>query len=105
MRIALFTDTYPPQINGVAASTSILRNELEKHGHDVVVVTTYKGSGKHKWDDDHKVLRLAGVHLRIIRHMKTIHIMSTSLILVKLMKSQRLVLRSYLVFMEILLLK
>ena len=40
MRIALFTDTYPPQINGVAASTSILRNELEKHGHDVVVVTT-----------------------------------------------------------------
>ena len=57
MRIALFTDTYPPQINGVAASTSILRNELEKHGHDVVVVTTYKGSGKHKWDDDHKVLK------------------------------------------------
>ena len=56
MRIALFTDTYPPQINGVAASTFILRNELEKHGHDVVVVTTYKGSGKHKWDDDHKVL-------------------------------------------------
>ena len=66
MRIALFTDTYPPQINGVAASTSILRNELEKHGHDVVVVTTYKGSGKHKWDDDHKVLRLAGVQLKFL---------------------------------------
>lgn len=66
MRIALFTDTYPPQINGVAASTFILRNELEKHGHDVVVVTTYKGSGKHKWDDDHKVLRLAGVQLKFL---------------------------------------
>ena len=66
MRIALFTDTYPPEINGVAASTYILRNELEKHGHQVYVVTTYKGSGKHKWDDDHKVLRLAGVQLKFL---------------------------------------
>jgi 1,2-diacylglycerol 3-alpha-glucosyltransferase len=66
MRIALFTDTYPPQINGVAASTYILRNELEKHGHEVYVVTTYKGSGKHKWDDDHKILRLAGVQLKFL---------------------------------------
>ncbi len=66
MRIALFTDTYPPQINGVAASTYILRNELEKHGHEVYVVTTYKGSGKHKWDEDHKILRLAGVQLKFL---------------------------------------
>ncbi len=66
MRIALFTDTYPPQINGVAASTYILRNELEKHGHEVYVVTTYKGSGKHKWDEDHKILSLAGVQLKFL---------------------------------------
>lgn len=66
MRIALFTDTYPPQINGVAASTYILRNELEKHGHQVYVVTTYKGSGKHQWDDDHKILQLAGLQLKFL---------------------------------------
>lgn len=66
MRIALFSDTYPPQINGVAASTFILRNELEKHGHEVYVVTTYKGNGKHKWDDDHKVLMLAGLQLKFL---------------------------------------
>lgn len=66
MRIALFTDTYPPEINGVAASTYILKNELEKHGHEVYVVTTYKGSGKHRWDEDHKVLRLAGVQLKFL---------------------------------------
>lgn len=66
MRIALFTDTYPPQINGVASSTYILRNELEKHGHEVYVVTTYKGSGKHTWDDEHKILRLAGVQLKFL---------------------------------------
>lgn len=66
MRIGLFSDTYPPQINGVAASTFILRNELEKHGHEVYVVTAYKGKGKHKWDEEHKILMLAGVQLKFL---------------------------------------
>lgn len=35
MRIGLFTDTYPPEINGVANSTYILRTQLEKMGHEV----------------------------------------------------------------------
>ena len=30
MKIGLFSDTYPPEINGVANSTYILKNELEK---------------------------------------------------------------------------
>ena len=29
MKIGLFSDTYPPEINGVANSTYILKNELE----------------------------------------------------------------------------
>ena len=47
MRIGIFTDTYLPDINGVASSSHILRNELVKHGHDVLVVTTEikKGTG------------------------------------------------------------
>ena len=40
MRIGLFSDTYPPEINGVANSTYILRTELLKQGHDVYVITT-----------------------------------------------------------------
>lgn len=66
MRIALFTDTFPPEINGVANSTNILRNELEKHGHEVYVVTTFSGSGHAKWDDDGKILRLAGKELKFL---------------------------------------
>ena len=66
MRIALFTDTFPPDINGVANSTYILRNELERHGHTVFVVTTYAGAGHAKWDDDGKILRLAGLELKFL---------------------------------------
>ena len=40
MKIALFSDTYLPDINGVATSTNILRNELVRLGHDVLVVTS-----------------------------------------------------------------
>ena len=39
MRIGLFTDTYPPYINGVSTSVMMLKNGLEKLGHTVYVVT------------------------------------------------------------------
>ena len=39
MRIGLFTDTYPPFINGVSTSVSMLKKALEKKGHEVYVVT------------------------------------------------------------------
>ncbi len=66
MRIGLFTDTYPPDINGVANSTYILQHELMKHGHTVYVITTYAGAGYAKWDEDGTVLRLAGVELKFL---------------------------------------
>lgn len=40
MKIGLFTDTYNPQINGVASSVKILKNNLELLGHEVHVFTT-----------------------------------------------------------------
>ncbi len=40
MRIGLFTDTYYPQINGVATSVLMLKENLEKLGHKVYVFTT-----------------------------------------------------------------
>jgi 1,2-diacylglycerol 3-alpha-glucosyltransferase len=40
MKIGLFTDTYLPQINGVATSVFMHKENLEKLGHQVFVFTT-----------------------------------------------------------------
>ncbi len=40
MNIGLFTDTYYPELNGVANSVYLLKQELEKRGHNVYVITT-----------------------------------------------------------------
>jgi len=40
MKIGLFTDTYYPQISGVAASVSTLKEQLISRGHDVYIFTT-----------------------------------------------------------------
>lgn len=40
MKIGLFTDTYYPQINGVATSVLMLKENLENLGHKVYVFTT-----------------------------------------------------------------
>ncbi|NIZ19791.1 glycosyltransferase [Entomospira culicis] len=41
MRIALFTDTYLPQKNGVAVAVNQLKHELVKMGHEVFVYTIH----------------------------------------------------------------
>lgn len=40
MNIGLFTDTYFPQLSGVATSIQTLKNALEKDGHSVFIFTT-----------------------------------------------------------------
>ena len=40
MNIGLFTDTYFPQVSGVSTSVKLLRNELVKLGHTVIIFTT-----------------------------------------------------------------
>src|SRR5262245_19084122 len=40
LRVALFTDTYSPQMNGVAKTLLRLVSELGKRGHSVRVFTT-----------------------------------------------------------------
>ena len=40
MRIAMFTDTYFPQLNGVATSVQMLSQYLKAEGHEVFVFTT-----------------------------------------------------------------
>lgn len=48
MKIAMFTDTYFPQVSGVATSIKILVDELEKRGHEVVIFTTSDPDAKGK---------------------------------------------------------
>ena len=39
MNIGIFMDTYEPQVNGVVTSTKMLKDELEKLGHQVTIIT------------------------------------------------------------------
>ncbi|MCU9532938.1 glycosyltransferase family 4 protein [Streptococcus sp. CSL10205-OR2] len=59
MRIGLFTDTYFPQVSGVATSIYTLKTELEKLGHDVYIFTT---TDKHvKRFEDPTIIRLPSI--------------------------------------------
>lgn len=62
MRVALFTDTYLPDINGVVTSIELLRKELEKNGHEAYVVCTYPGAIKIKQEG--RIIRLPGIELK-----------------------------------------
>lgn len=62
MKIAMFSDTYVPEINGVASSVAILANKLREHGHIVYVVTTKPN--KMAYEDDPFVIRLEGIELK-----------------------------------------
>lgn len=51
MNIGLFSETYYPEINGVATSVYTLKNELENRGHNVYVfTTTTPGSPEHEYN-------------------------------------------------------
>lgn len=47
MNIGLFTDTYFPQVSGVATSIKTLRDELIAQGHHVYIFTTTDPQAKH----------------------------------------------------------
>ena len=62
MRIGLFSDTYLPDINGVATSVETLRKVLEENGHHVYVIANHKGLINLKREGN--VLRLPGIELK-----------------------------------------
>ena len=65
MRIAIFTDTYYPDINGVVSSIGILRNELMKHGHQVLIITTVPPIGV-QMKEDSSIIRMNGISIKSI---------------------------------------
>ena len=66
MNIGIFSDTYFPQLNGVATSIRTLATALEARGHNVYIFTPsdprcYEGY------DTLKVHRLPSVPVRFVR--------------------------------------
>lgn len=61
MRIGIFTDSYPPYINGVSTSIICLQRALEKKGHQVFVVTVNPEKMGYKYENGNKIIRIPGI--------------------------------------------
>jgi len=59
MRIGIFTDTYPPYINGVSTSISMLEHALKKKGHQVYIVTV--NPENMKYIKEKNIIRIPGI--------------------------------------------
>ncbi|MDO4963639.1 MAG: glycosyltransferase [bacterium] len=71
MRIGIFTDTYPPFINGVSTSINMLENSLRKLGHKVFIITVNPTDMKYRLESDGKVLRIPGIPVGIYDYRLT----------------------------------
>ena len=71
MRIGLFTDTYPPYINGVATSVCMLKGALEAMGHQVFLVTVNPDNMKYVYEDDGRTIKVPGLPIGIYDYRLT----------------------------------
>ncbi|MEG0138074.1 MAG: glycosyltransferase family 4 protein [Bacilli bacterium] len=71
MRIGIFTDTYPPYINGVSTSIFMLENALRKKGHQVYIVTVNADNMKYKYENEERIIRIPGVPIGIYDYRLT----------------------------------
>jgi 1,2-diacylglycerol 3-alpha-glucosyltransferase len=62
MKIALFTDTFPPEINGVSVSVSLHQKVLKDQNHEVLIITTNPFGKNTLIDLD--MIRIPGVELK-----------------------------------------
>ena len=65
MRIGIFTDTYPPYINGVSTSIVMLERALEEKGHEVFIVTVNNETMSYKYENENKIIRIPGIPVGI----------------------------------------
>ena len=63
MRIGIFTDTYPPYINGVSTSIAMLEKALKKKGHKVYIVTVNPEERSYSFTDH--VIKIPGIPIGI----------------------------------------
>lgn len=71
MRIGIFTDTYPPFINGVSTSISMLEKGLIEQGHEVYIVTVNPDNLSYKYENDDRILRIPGIPIGIYDYRLT----------------------------------
>ncbi|MBR6690738.1 MAG: glycosyltransferase [Bacilli bacterium] len=61
MRIGIFSDAWEPYISGLVTSEVMLKNALEKLGHEVYVVTANLESFTYEYDEKQRVYRIPGI--------------------------------------------
>lgn len=71
MRIGIFTDTYPPFINGVSTSIVSLEQALRKKGHQVFIVTVNSENLSYKYENEDHVIRIPGIPIGIYDYRLT----------------------------------
>ena len=71
MRIGMFTDTYPPYINGVSTSIKMLENALIKKGHKVFIVTVNPEKLSYDYEDNGRIIRIPGIKTGIYDYRLT----------------------------------
>lgn len=71
MRIGIFTDTYPPYINGVSTSIVSLEQALRNKGHEVYIVTVNAENLSYKYEDDDHIIRIPGIPIGIYDYRLT----------------------------------
>jgi len=76
MNVGIFTDAYYPQINGVVISTQILKEELERLGHHVTVITV---SDPNILEDQENVLRIRSVPFAVLPNFRVGQLYSRSI--------------------------
>ena len=69
MRIGIFTDTYPPYINGVSTSIQMLERALRKKGHQVFIVTVNPENMTYKYEKN--IIRIPGIPIGIYDYRLT----------------------------------
>ena len=80
MNIAVFTDTYPPFINGVSTSCFNLVKTLREHGHNVIVVAPRVDSGPFYFDEKEGIIHIPGLELKKIYGYRLTRIYSNKVI-------------------------
>src|SRR3989344_8401772 len=78
MNIAIFTDSYSPQINGVVTQIKNMGKELKKRGHNVLIVAPSSNS-RHGEEDENgvKVIYLPSIALPTYPDYRITHFTSS----------------------------
>lgn len=63
MRVGIFTESYPPLVNGVSTSILMLEHALTKLGHEVFIITVSDNKIDYVLENNGHILRLPSVNL------------------------------------------